>query len=33
MFTEEEAANIRAGGERYRAENEAKITASGGAGL
>ena len=33
MFTEEEAANIRAGGERYRAENEATITASGRAGL
>jgi len=29
MFTEEEAANIRAGGERYRQDNEAAVTASG----
>ncbi len=29
MFMEEEAANIRAGGERYRQENEAAVTASG----
>jgi len=32
MFTEEDAARIRAGGVKYRTDNEAAVTASGKAG-